>query len=283
MPEIDTRQVLLEGFFDYAGLYPPASLDMEETVANWVAALDGHWSWMIGRLIVPASRLDEYAAAAAAHGQDEEPWCLSVLLPEAGEDAFERAIGAAMACKVGMVDVVEFKAATPQALETALDLLPDELFPFVEIDITADPRGMLAALAGSVAAAKVRTGGTSGGDYPQLDDLARFVHVCATSGQPFKATAGMHHPTRRHNHATGVLEYGFLGVLLATAAARFRDASEDEVAAILAAEELEDGWLDAWEAQELAVVRSELFCSLGSCSFDEPREDLQALGLLDAP
>lgn len=283
MPEVDTRQILLEGFFDYAGLYPPASLDMEETVSNWAAALAGQWGWMLGRLIVPASRLNQFATAAASHDQSREPWCLSVLLPEAGGDAFEGALALTMAVDSATIDVVEFKAATPKALETALDLLSDEVFPFVEIDISEDPRGMLAALAGSVAAAKVRTGGTSGEDYPQLDDLARFVHVCGASGQPFKATAGMHHPTRRHNEATGVLEYGFLGVLLAAAAARFRDATQDEVAALLAAEDLEEGWLDAWEPQELAVVRAELFCSLGACSFDEPREDLQALGLLDAP
>ena len=56
-------RALLEGVFDYAGLFPPARLGMDETVRNYARYLDGERSWMLGRLIVPVARLDEFEAA----------------------------------------------------------------------------------------------------------------------------------------------------------------------------------------------------------------------------
>ncbi len=42
---------------DYAGLYPPASLPLEETCANYSAYLASHESWMLNRLVLPLPKL----------------------------------------------------------------------------------------------------------------------------------------------------------------------------------------------------------------------------------
>ena len=60
-------RALLHHVVDYAGLFPPAKLDMQPTVDNYAAALAGADQWMLGRLIVPVKRLDEFEACAAAH------------------------------------------------------------------------------------------------------------------------------------------------------------------------------------------------------------------------
>ena len=87
----------------------------------------------------------------------------------------------------------------------------------------------------------------------------------------------MHHPQRNTNETVGVTEFGFLSVLQATAAASMLEASVKEVEQILRAE-MPD--LSMFTEEQLEQVRAELFNSLGTCSFDEPRVDLRNMGML---
>src|SRR5258708_29266348 len=48
---------LLRGLIDYAGLFPPAALDMPEAVSNYRAYRSGPHAWMLGRFVVPAARV----------------------------------------------------------------------------------------------------------------------------------------------------------------------------------------------------------------------------------
>ena len=173
--------------------------------------------------------------------------------------------------------VVEFKAESPAEIDHALSLLDDEFFPFIELPIDEDPRGLLACLSGTIAGAKVRTGGITKDLYPSSKALARFIHSCVAAGQPFKATAGMHHPCQHQNETVNVLEFGFLSVLQATAAASVGSASVKEVECILNAPTPD---FSEFSESQLEQVRTELFSSFGTCSFDDPREDLRRMGLL---
>ena len=67
------------------------------------------------------------------------------------------------------------------------------------------------------------------------------------------------------------------GVATATVAAKFHDATLEQIADILQSDEVD---LDSCTEEMLERVRAELFCSFGSCSIDDPRTDLQAMGLL---
>ena len=285
MPTATTTrsEIMLEGLIDYAGLYPPANLDMQATVHNWSANYSSEDRWMLARLIIPANRLDEFTQAAEqlVPKSDEEPWQLSVLLPEASSDSFTAAAQQVVDFNLSncgaVANVVEFKATTTAEIDTALSCIHDDIFPFIELPINQDPRGLIAALAGSIAGAKVRTGGISPELYPSVEDLARFIHCCAISNLQFKATAGMHHPCRNYNESVGIHEFGFLAVLYATVAAKFHDATLEQIADILQSDEVD---LDSCTEEMLERVRAELFCSFGSCSIDDPRTDLQAMGLL---
>lgn len=285
MPTATTTrsEIMLEGLIDYAGLYPPANLDMQATVDCWSAIYSSEDRWMLARLIVPANRLDEFTQAAEQllPSSDQEPWQLSVLLPEASSGSFAAAVQQIVDFNMShcgaVANVVEFRATSTAEIDTALSCLHDDIFPFIELPINQDPRGLIAALAGSIAGAKVRTGGISPELYPSVEDLARFIYCCAISNLQFKATAGMHHPCRNYNTSVGVHEFGFLAVLYATAAAKFLDATPKEIVDILQSDEVD---LDLCTEEMLERVRAELFCSFGSCSIDDPRTDLQAMGLL---
>ena len=288
MPEVPTAvttkdEIALEGILDYAGLFPPADLTMQTVVNNWSAYLQTEDSWMLARLIIPASRLDEFVQCAKEllPQSEEEMWQLSLLLPPASSDKFEDAVQTTITFNESdcgaVANVVEFKANTASEIDTALEILHDDLFPYIEVPIDEDPRGLIACLSGAIAGAKVRTGGVTSDLYPSSSTLARFIHSCAVAGQAFKATAGLHHPSRNKNESIDVAEYGFLSVLQASAAVSTRDASVEEVEQILLCDTPD---LSLFSETELEQVRAELFNSLGSCSFDGPRTDLRTMGLL---
>lgn len=289
MPDVQTAttitsEILLEGFIDYAGLFPPADLNMQTVVDNWSLYLQSDNSWMLARLIIPVSRLDEFKECAMEllpSPEEQDLWQLSVLLPPSNSDKFESAVKATIDFNMSdcgaVANVVEFKASSTREIDSALEVLHDDLFPYIELPIKEDPRGLIAALSGAIAGAKVRTGGVTPDLYPSTANLARFIHNCAIAGQPFKATAGMHHPYQCKNETVGVVEFGFLSVLQATVAASIDGVDVEDVETILS---METPDFSSFSDAALEQVRAELFNSLGSCSFDEPLKDLRRMGLL---
>ena len=120
--------------------------------------------------------------------------------------------------------------------------------------------------------AKIRCGGQR---VPGVDELADFIRGCRARGLVFKATAGLHHA-----YATEPGEHGFLNLL---AAAVFGDEEEAlrEQPPAFALDQSSFRWRDQ-EAlpARLADARASLFHSIGSCSFFEPVEELEELGIL---
>ncbi|MCH7604202.1 MAG: hypothetical protein IIB54_15705 [Planctomycetes bacterium] len=292
---------LLNGIIDYAGLFPPAKLDMPHAVEKYATHAASDESWMLSRLILPVSKMDEFDVAAKAflpNDLEEDPWAISALTVPAGDANFEADIKRIETFNnhhanpengLALVDVIELKGDDARKIDDCLDLIPDELFPFFELPIAADPRGLIATLVGCEAGAKVRTGGVTAELYPSLENLARFIMACASTGMPFKATAGLHHPLRHYSEAVQITEHGFLNVFIAAALANIKHINEDEILAVLEETDPEAftfehetlTWGDhVLTLDEIDETRSYFAISFGACSFDEPREDLRQLGLL---
>ncbi len=136
---------------------------------------------------------------------------------------------------------------------------------------------------------KMRTGGTEPAAFPAAGLLAYALTACLRAGVPFTATAGLHHPVRRYHASVGAHMYGFFNFFGAAVLAAEHSLDEATVRAILLDEDpahfrfTPDAF--AWmtypvSPETIRLVRHAFACSYGSCSFDEPREDLQAMGLL---
>ena len=289
-----TLQTLLAGLIDYAGLFPPATLDMPTTIANYAGYLAGDDEWALGSLLIPAARLDEFEKHAAAHlSADNDPWQLTVLVRnDRLDDDLQRVIDFQHThTALAQVRVIELRAASADDIENALDRIPDDIFPFFEIAVTDDPRGLIAAIAGSDAGAKVRTGGMEASAYPTPEHLARFIAACAAAEIPFKATAGLHHPLRHFSEAVGTDEFGFLNVFTAGILARSFPFEEAELATVLIDESPDsfDFGDDRMRYGDVTIginevldTRQHLAICYGSCSFTEPLADLRTLNLMAA-
>ena len=295
-PTPATLRTLLSELVDYAGLFPPAKLDMAVTVANYANYLASDDAWALGRLIVPTTRLDEFEQHVEGHlptGDDDPPWRVTALVEYDSLYDDLRRLAAFNETHVGRAQilVIEMRAASADDIDDALDRIPDHIFPFFEIAVTDDPRDLIAAVAGSDAGAKVRTGGGAAAAYPSPEQLARFIAASAAAGVPFKATAGLHHPLRHFSEAVGTDEFGFLNVFIAGILARTTSIDERALAAVLV-----DGSPESFDfgdeqlryrdrtlgADAIRDAREKFAISYGSCSFTEPLADLRCLNLLAA-
>ena len=129
-------RALLHGLVDYAGLFPPAALDMETAVRNYARYHAGNDRWMLGRFVVHAARLDEFASAASHHRMHGgDAWRLSALVgPDTAADLARVAqFNEAAGPRGATVDVIEAKAPGPVAISALAAARPHGLAAYVEI------------------------------------------------------------------------------------------------------------------------------------------------------
>lgn len=136
---------------------------------------------------------------------------------------------------------------------------------------------------------KLRCGGVTPEAFPDAEVLATAILLCQQKKIPMKFTAGLHHPIRHYNENVQAKMYGFFNLFGACILANTHQLNVQEIEEILI-DEKKDHFTFAdqgmkWRShtvttKQIAEAR-ELFClSYGSCSFDEPREDLRELHLI---
>ena len=298
---MNALRTLMAGLIDYAGLFPPAALDMPRAVRNYAAYLKGEYGWALGRFILPGARIAEFEQAAeqaVPSGGGNGRWAIAL---SAGADAkleierlaeFNRRHGAA---KSGFaIDTIEIKAQKAEEIAAIARLLPAGITGYFEIPLSPSLPEMLAAMAATATRAKFRTGGLTAGMFPLSSDLARFMESCLKAKVAFKASAGLHHPVRSVQKFTyepdspsGVM-HGFVNVFLAAALLRAGGSVDQAVALLeeISAEAFrfdEQGasWLThRLSRAQLEETRGHFALSVGSCSFEEPLADLRKLGWL---
>jgi hypothetical protein len=59
-------RTLLRESIDYAGLFPPARLPLEEAFDNYLRYRTEPEAWMLARFVIPVGRLDELDLTLAA-------------------------------------------------------------------------------------------------------------------------------------------------------------------------------------------------------------------------
>lgn len=244
-------RALLGKLIDYAGMFPPTSLSRDAAIARYSCYSNGEHAWMLGRFVVTAAQVDEL-------GPDLD-WPLAVLT-----DADHPRAEAIESKKI-------ISIAKPTYCEVSISEL-DEL-----------------KKAGSFA--KIRTGGITPDAIPSVESVASYIIACAERWLPFKATAGLHHPIRSvrpltfEADAERAMMHGFINVFLAAAFAWHRRTQIQEILAEVEPTALQFNHRAHWRdwslsSEEVAESRTAFAHSFGSCSFEEPVEDLRTLGWL---
>lgn len=288
------------GLIDYAGLFPPAQLSLDAARREYHDARSGPHAWMLGRFILTAPQLGE--SAKTLH----EPFSVIV---DPDVDALHRlARLRAAGATVEAVEIPLQKSVSPfrerlsrddvlnilGALEADLGVSGLRDLPaFVEIPRTAAwwsvLRETLDAAARFHLGAKLRCGGLTAEAFPGIDEVTEFIAAASDAGVPFKATAGLHHPVRHVDPASGFIMHGFLNLLAAAALAPSVDratlsriVAEEEPGAFVFGDDSFAWRNETVDTERLTEARRVALVAYGSCSFSEPVEDLTALGILPA-
>ena len=310
---------LLEGAIDYAGLFPPAQLALDEAFARFVEHRSSDEGWMLARFVCPAARLDELEPLVADTDPSQLPIAVSVL--GRGGDTLENFLQSIdedekrMAAFAGRLDerivVDAFEVRLPEAGGAAVAVNEAwgrltkngsrPLTPFFEVSLLGEWRPRLPAAVAAVrdtdrkagddhrVGLKIRCGGLEAAAIPEIEAVAAAIATCRATDVPLKATQGLHHPFRHHDHELDTWVHGFINLFSASVLAHVHDlpvkqlieiiADVDPEAFDIAPERLRWRHLDA-SAEDVAESRRSLLTGFGSCSFTEPRDDLRTLGIV---
>ncbi len=281
-------ETLLAGSIDYAGLYPPAELELPTTLGNYRSYQRSPDRWALARLVIPAFRLGELSEALRMN-EDNEPLALTVALGNdtardlAAIEGFHRDEPQAR------IEALELKAAKGE-LGPLLAEVPAATARYVELPVTDFDAPAAATIAAAGAFVKLRAGGVTPTAIPDPGSVLAFLETAAAQRLAFKATAGLHHAlggtyalSYAANAPRGEL-YGFLNLLLAAAvlwhggsAAQARAALLEPDAGAVRFTSTALQWCDlSFTAPMLQQLRERFFHSFGSCSFREPLAELAA-------
>jgi hypothetical protein len=273
----DARSALLGRLIDHAPLFPPASMTVPDAAAEDRRARESPYAWMLARFVCPASKLEGLGREMSWR---EAPG-LSVVLDTAHFAPLELA-----ADDGAPIEAVELRLPDPLPSPAFLAETARRLrwTPYFELVLGERWREtvpeVIAAAAQAGGKVKLRCGGET---VPSAAQVALVIAACRDAGCVLKATAGLHHPIRRGT------EHGFLNLLAAVAFAHAHSAAAPELERVLEEEDprafsvAADGIAVHGRragSTEIAAARERLFASIGSCSWREPVEDLQALGIL---
>lgn len=307
MPAAASLRALLARAIDYAGLFPPANLALEPALKNHAEYVRLPDVWMLGAFILPVAEFDA-AARDLSQFDQEHLLRVSALGPRTDSaQAFLQAVSAAkesidafskICGQTASVDQLEM----PLSAELGAELLKEtrSVLEYSKLTVFWEAPAKAAGQAIELIAAnnttspgrkfgfKLRTGGVTAEAFPSSAEIAAALVAATRQGVPIKFTAGLHHPVRLFHESVQTKMHGFLNVLGAGVLAAEHAWSEEQTAEMLDDESPASfsftdesfRWRDWKISAERILELRKLVTSLGSCSFDEPREDLRALKLL---
>src|SRR5438552_8115266 len=298
-------RALLAHSIDYAGMFPPCQLELEPALMNQADYLRAPDAWMLSAFVLP---VDQFASAKQVLSDFDplHPLRVSALGSKTeNAGAFREALAktnvavrSLSAHNVDLVSVTQLEMFLPRDVDAPLLNEAGSVLGSLPVFWEAPPDraeqtiALVAEINSNAGAPtfgyKLRTGGVTADAFPTSVQIAQSLVTPATHQVPIKFTAGLHHPLRMFRDEVKAKMHGFLNVLgAAVLAAEYKwDANQT---ALMLEDENADSFsftdeFFAWREWKIDVKRlhdrRKFVTSFGSCSFDEPREDLRALGLL---
>ncbi len=283
MIKYPAQHFFLENLIDYAGTFPPASLTLANSLANFRADQSGPAPSMLGRFICSGSALPELAELVAPG----DSFLISVLLADPSEvclvEDFHRRVGKAV-----RVDTVE--TAWNENASQWIQAWNYRLF--FEVTPTAfEQAATFCAPQAARLGLKLRTGSVKPEGIPPADLLADFLEKAHAARVPYKFTAGLHHARAGDYALTYQADsprarlFGFTSLFALACLHWCGQLNRQELAEQLALDQTPrvdrqglhwGGW--SCDVPQIQEYRQRGGRSFGSCSFGEPLEELQEMG-----
>jgi hypothetical protein len=297
---------LLTHSIDYAGIFPPCSLAIEPALENQARYVRDPDAWMLNNFVLPVEKFDAAANSISLFDR-KHPLRISALGAKTrNADEFigtlkiaAETIRSFSARHVDLVSIPQLEMPLPQDVDlkslarigSILKSLELQAFWETPVDSAEKTIALLAehnsSADGCPLGYKLRTGGVTADAFPTSPEIARVLVASAKDRVPIKFTAGLHHPLRQFRDEVNTKMHGFLNVLGAAVLAAEHAWNEEQTSKMLEDENAtsfsfsDDAftWGEWKIATDKIKAQRQMVTSFGSCSFDEPREDLRALNL----
>lgn len=260
-------QVLLGRSLDYAGLFPPAQLPLDEALSEFTRCQRDPHAWLLARFVLPAARVAEFAQLAAPALTEAEslhqPWHLTALMRSVpstdealrilrGDAQMFRALVDARPSAV-IIDSCELPLPEEVCLTHDQEIArgffaeAEKIFDefnlripifwevnlkhsFAHIALAAHQSNGLQA---GRTCLKFRTGGLTASAIVSAETLAHAFYLAQREHVPFKLTAGLHSAIRHFDSKVGGELFGFLNVFAAAVLGWTHQLSESEIRILL--------------------------------------------------
>src|SRR4029453_1184240 len=251
MPSAAFR-ALLEQSIDYAGTFPPCSLELEPALRNQAQYVRDPDAWMLGTFVLAMGKFDAAAGNLSLFDR-EHPLLISALEAKtANADEFSNTLKIAAekirsfsAEHVDLVSARQLEMPLPQDVDlgslakarSVLEGLKLQAFWETPVDSAEKTIALLAEHNSTTGAAqfgyKLRTGGVTADAFPASQQIARALVAAAKQRVPIKFTAGLHHPIRQFRDEVKTKMHGFLNVLGAAVLAAEHQWDEQQTSKML--------------------------------------------------
>jgi hypothetical protein len=304
MPVVSLHALLAHSI-DYAGMFPPCSLGLEPALKNQAEYVRSSDAWMLGSFVLSTEQFDAVRQLLAEFDAQHPLRVAALGAKTASVDAFLEALDNADAAirslsrhNVDLVSMSHLEMFLPRdvdiaSLKEARSIVGDlPVFWEAPPDRAEQTIALLAEFNSDADSPsfgyKLRTGGVTADAFPTSMQVAKALVTPATHQLPIKFTAGLHHPLRQYREEVQTKMHGFLNVLGAAVLAAEHRWDTNQTAMMLEDENVDSFSFTAdffaWREWRIDIkrlqYRRQFVVSFGSCSFDEPRDDLRALGFL---
>ena len=298
-------QTLLTSSLDYAGMFPPCSLALEPALDNHASYVRSPEAWMLNTFVLSVQQFNSARPLLSNFGPSH-PLRVTALGPKTADidsflDALEDvdlAIRSFSKYKADLVSIAQLEMFLPDDVEQVCLQEANAIVGNLPVFWEAPPdkaEKTIALLAKhnsdqdvATFGYKLRTGGVTADAFPTSAQIARALLKAGMHQLAIKFTAGLHHPMRQFRGEVKTKMHGFLNVLGAAVLAAEHQWDVNQTMIMLEDEDPKSfsfadaffAWRDWKIDTERLKSRRRFVKSFGSCSFDEPRDDLRALNLL---
>jgi len=331
----ESLRTFMNGLIDYAGLFPPANLPLNEAINEYFEQLKSENSDMLSRFIIPISKLndlDEFImlfsdigalrlSVLGGGGKTDDEYLSKINQNIADINDYRKKHGDKI-----QIDVIECKmpsnSPSKKTMEKATaSLNENELkhyHEFAELPVVGmnystdiDDSSWDSEILPTVklisqmedAGVKLRCGGIVKEAFPTVEQVAAMIQTCVIADVPMKFTAGLHHPIRHFADEYDGFMHGFVNTfsagIFATTFPKPKNSQEKYRMFILLSHMIDDQNAEnfsfsndsmSWkveddrdttfeiDAEKIENARKKGMISYGSCSFQEPIDDLTQLG-----
>ena len=261
---VDGVPPLLARILDDAALVSPGPRrEMTDAVGAYLDARAGEHGELLGSLVVPVSRLQEFVADLVKRRPPEPlPIALSVDTGLGGvPKALSLTSARAALLATGTVEMPAPHDVDSVWLERVTEFVPEDVVAVVEprrpdVDGSDDWIDGVKRVVGHGCRPKLRCGGDRAGAFPGVTDVSRFLAVVAASGRSFTASIGLQSAVRHTDPGTGFAHHGWLNLLVAVT--RALQAVPEEASSEVDPADLVEGVRDALDATDAGALAGEV-------------------------